>query len=784
MISERSDNTGLKSSLMKFPVDASKNSLLSNDLAKKTGDKKTNDLKQSTEISNNRRKIKSYENDSIFEAYEEETAKKKKMKEKKKEDVKINKIIVDDIENIYSCLGDKSSKKYSLQNVVLLMIPFFTTLCHWIFLFLTKSKLENNYCFSSLNQLDNCLESQICENEGEKIRLIIYNDTFAVEDNSLSESKKFIEEMKSINSYYKTFFMSYYYNMTKDKLLSTVDPIKYVDDKINFVVILTKKEKWNIFLLFSNMCLKDNIYLYLLVIIIAGGAIGSIVFGLLADIYGRKKLIISLLFLICFGFAFLIAITFLIQYKHDNFINEFRDKIKADLSIDQKNNYENIYANLKMAEYFEFMAPLYLVSLLILTLALRPINKISLALLLENSTSDLAALENFRKYNFVTTGIPHFLSFIILVLINNFYVFLIVFEFFFIVLLIVSILFINESMRYHYEYCEWNDLTNEVYSLFKINEELPINYKNNIEYEAFRIEENRQMNGNYIKRINSIFQYVKERLTYLKRDIRRNSSFIIKKEEVKFNPLIILTSLSANRVFNRLKFLLLIILFIIYIQIFFVERELVEAPFMKISELYLDIHNNYIVNSNFFILMIMALISNFFYYMCYRISCFKLVFYPSLVILTLLLVIYHYISGNSSEIPVNLNFANFNMQDFNSRRKLPYNTIVVLFFIYFFLIGINFYINILVTKITKTLYRGSLFGINSLIEVLAMAFGETLKFQINNCFLLIAGLNSIGIVSELYLGELKGIPNIINDLKQNIKIEDNKNKEKSKKTVL
>ena len=262
MISERSDNTGFKSSLMKFPVDPSKNSLLSTDLAKKTGDKKTNELKQSTEISNNRRKIKSYENDSIFEAYEEETEKKKKMKEKKKEDKKINKIIVDDIENIYSCLGDKSSKKYSLQNVVLLMIPFFTTLCHWIFLFLTKSKIENNYCFSNLNQLDNCLESQICENEGEKISLMIYNDTFAIEDNSLSESKKFIEEMKSINYYYKTFFILYYYRITKDKLLSSVDPIKYIEDKTNFVVILTKKEKWNIFLLFSNMCLKDNIHFF------------------------------------------------------------------------------------------------------------------------------------------------------------------------------------------------------------------------------------------------------------------------------------------------------------------------------------------------------------------------------------------------------------------------------------------------------------------------------------------------------------------------------------------
>ena len=784
MISERSDNTGFKSSLMKFPVDASKNSLLSNDLAKKNGDKKTNELKQSTEISNKRRKIKSYENESIFEAYEEETAKKKKMKDKKKEEKKINKIIVDDIENIYSCLGDRSSKKYSLQNIMLLTIPFFTTLCHWIFLFLTKSKLENNYCFSNLNQLDNCLEAQICENEGSQIRFMIYNDTFSIEDNSLSESKKFIEEMKSINTFYKTFFMSYYYNITKYKLLSSVDPIKYVEDKINFVVILTKNEKWNIFLKFSNMCLKDNIYLYLLVIIIVSGAIGSIVFGLLADIYGRKKIIISLLILICFSFAFLITITFLIQNKYNNYINEFRETIKIGIDYGLLNNYESIYASLKLAEYFEYMVPLYFVSLLILCVALRPINKISLALLLENSTSDLAVLENYRKYNFVTTGIPHFFSFIILVLTNNFFVFLIVFEIFFVILLILSILFINESMRYHYEYCEWNDLTDEVHSLFKITEELPINYKNNIEYEAFRVEENRQMNGTYIKRINSIFQYVKERLTYLKRDIRRNSSFIIKKEEVKFNPLVIFTSLSANRVFNRLKFLLLIILFIIYIQIFFVERELVEEPFIKISDLYLDINNNYIINSNYFILMIISLISNYFYYMCYRISCFKLIFYPSFVLLTLLLVIYHYISGTSGMIPLNLNFANFNMQDFNSKRKLPYGTITILFVIYFFLIGINFYMNILVTKITKTLYRGSLFGINSLLELLAFAFGETLKYQINNCFLLIAGLNTIGIVSELYLGELKGIPNIINDLKQNLKIEDNKNKEKSKKTVL
>jgi len=738
MKSERSDNTGFKSSLVKLPLDPSKNSLLSTDLGKKTGDKKTNEFKQSNNFSNNRKKLKSFENDSIFEAYEEETEKKKKIKDKDKEDKKFNKIIVDDIENIYSCLDNKFSKRYSIQNVVLLTIPFFTTLCHWIFLFLTKSKLENNYCFSDLNQLDICLESQVCDNLGGKISLIIYNDTFDIRDKSLSESELLLEEMKAINLNNKELFMQYYYRITKDKLLSSVDTVKYVEDKTRFAVILTKKEKWNIFLLFSNMCLKENINLYLLIIIIVGGAIGSIVFSLLADIYGRRKIIIVLLFLLIFGFSFLIVITFFIKNKQNILTKQSKNMAYHDEAYNKVHQIGIMNTQIEIANYLEKIVPLYLVSLLVLSVALRPLSKISLSLLLENSISDLNALQNFRKYNFVTTAVPHFFAFIILVLLNNFYIFLIVFDAFFFILLILTIIFVNESMRYHYEYCEWNDLTNELNSMFKITEDLPLVFKNNIEYEAFRIEENRQMNGNYLKRVNSIFEYVKQRITYLKRDIRRNSSFIIKKEEVKFNPLIILTSLSANRIFNRLRFLLLIILFIINIQIFFVERELVEAPFLKVKDLYLDLHHNYIINSNYFILMIFALISNFVYYMFYRISCFKLVFYPSVVLLTIALIVYHILSKQGSEIPINLNLNSFEMIDEHKKQNLSNKIIVWLIISYFFLIGINFYMNIIITKITKTLYRCSLFGIVSLLEVLAFAFGETLKYQIDHCFLLIA----------------------------------------------
>ena len=65
--------------------------------------------------------------------------------------------------------------------------------------------------------------------------------------------------------------------------------------------------------------------------------------------------------------------------------------------------------------------------------------------------------------------------------------------------------------------------------------------------------------------------------------------------------------------------------------------------------------------------------------------------------------------------------------------------------------------------------------------MLSLTFGEALNLQIENYFLLIGSLNLIGIVSEFYFGEIKSIPNIVNDLKQNINRENNKsNKDKSK----
>ena len=788
--SERSDYANLKSfiSKKKTQIDASRSSLLSSsEIGKKMTERKNSDIKQlnlATEKSINKKIRKQLENDSLhsFDNFDSDYPQNKKSNKikNKKEKKTLTKIVVDDIENIYSCLIDKSNKIFSIQKYFLYIIVFYTNVIHWTFLFLTKKKLENNYCYTKLNQFDICVPDQICSNINGRINLLLYNETFCISNKSMTRHQEFIEEMKLINEYYKTFFVSHNYQISKNKLLLPIDMVKYNADKINFAIVLTKRERWNLFLKFSSLCQRNNGYFYIILVIIVGGAFGSVLFGLMADIYGRKKIIINCLFLITFSFSIFTTYSLIIEKKYDYYLKEYQDIYKsinqADYDILSK-----LYSQTKTSEYFESTFPIFLISLLILSFALRPLGKICMALLLENSLNELQALENFRNYTFATTGLPPIFAFIMCVVVNNFNSTMIIITSIFLILFTLSFFLVSESMRYHYEYCEWKDLTDELMHLFKLTDDIPITFKNKIEFEAFKYEENKKIAGNLVRKINSIWDLVKQRIIFLNRDIRRNSTFIIKKDEVKGNPLIIYTCISSNRVYNKLKYLMVIILIIIYAQVFFVEKELVDIPFFSLSDLNFGFGYNYLLNSNYLLLGVVTFISNYFYYLCYRISCFKVIFYFSLITVTILLITYHFVSYQHIDFPLDINQSNFNMIERHYKNQRSSNLNILLLFIHFFLNGVNFYINILVIKITKTMYRCTLFGINTILALLSLTFGEALNLQIENYFLLIGSLNLIGIVSEFYFGEIKSIPNMVNDLKQNINRENNKsNKDKSK----
>ena len=780
--SERSDKQNSKSLFSRnMPLDASHNSLLSSSLTKKTNEKKNSDNKlpnNITEKSTNRKIKKQIEEDTFSLDNSKYDQSKNKKKEKKKINNKkdeINEFIVDDIQNIYSCIVNKSNKLFLVQQILLFSITCLVSICHWLFLFINVKKLERNYCLSNLNQFDSCSQDQICGDSEQKVNIILFNNTLNIHNNSKTLHQNFLDEFNLVNEYYKPFFINHSYTISKNRLFSSIQLMNYDSDRLNVAIILSKKENWNIFFKFYSFCQKEFYFFWASSIIVFAGGIGSIIFGVLGDLYGRKKLITFNLFIVTLSFTFITALTLKIEKKYDYYLKEYYDKYSS--TNDNNKILSLLYAQENVSKIFEENTVKFFASLILLCLVLRPLGKISLALLLENSTSELKVLENFRRYTFYTTGLPPFLTFLILIVVNDFTATIIVINSLFFILFICSIFFINESMRWHYEYCEWKELTNIINKLFKIEDKASITYKNKFGLEAFRYEENKKMLGNFEKKLNftsknqinsgnNVFNICRKRIVSLKRDIRRNCEVIIRKSEIQTNPIIIYTCLTSNRVFNKSKFLFLILLIIIYSQVHFVEKELIDAPFIKIKDLYFDSKNNYIINSNYFILLIITFLSNYLYYMFHRIDCFKIVLFVSLIFVTFLLILYYYTSDDSIEFPLDLNEINFLMMEQHNKLTRKTNTNILIIIIFFILNGINFYINLLILKISKTIYRCTLFGFNTFLSLLAYAFGESLNYQIEHYFFLIGSLNLVGIVVILYFGELKTIPYIINDLKQ------------------
>ena len=108
----------------------------------------------------------------ILEEIEEE---KKRKSPKKKEENKEKRYIVDNMEDILPKLSSEKIKLI-IQETLLYIIVFMVCVYHWIFLFISRDKLEQNFCYSN-SQFDACSEDQICKDYSTKMNIILFNNT-------------------------------------------------------------------------------------------------------------------------------------------------------------------------------------------------------------------------------------------------------------------------------------------------------------------------------------------------------------------------------------------------------------------------------------------------------------------------------------------------------------------------------------------------------------------------------------------------------------------------------
>ena len=728
----------------------------------------------------NKGDIDSYSVNRSLLIMEERNIEENKIKSPNKK--KEKRYIVDNMDNIFSKLNEPKMKLY-IQEILLYIIVFNVCLYHWIFLFLSRSKIEKNYCFNHLSQFDSCSTDQICSDYNTRLNLIIFNDSFCLENNSLNSHELFIEENKLINTYYKPFFLRYSHLLSTNKLFSKIQMLSNSNEKTNFVITLTAKEKWNIFYRFFSLCEFDNFYIIFVIMISFGGVIGSLAFGFLSDIYGRRSTIRSTLFIITITTSILASLSFYFDISYNKILENFQ---KNNNIVGQDPSFENIlsqlYAQGKIREKFRKAFNCFALDVFVLSAGLWPLLKSCMALLIENDTSELNVLIGFRRYNFAFGGLPALFTSLIYVNLNSFTCTFLILSIMNLILFILSIAFLEESVRYYYEYCEWPKLTEVILNTYKVDIE-DFRTLNDEQLKEFKKEEKLKSFNNTVRKMNfyskdennsdymyhiSFFADLREKNLALNRNIKRDTDFIIKLNDVKSNPTIIFICILSNRTFIDSKFLILIILILLYILQDLLEKELLETPYFSINDLFLDLNHNIVLNSVFFFYAIINLVSNFFFYGLYRINCFKTIIVGALIYITLALLAYYFLTNDSEYTPLDLNQYNFSMLKYYQKDKIPRIYLFLLFTIYFPLNGVLFYVYLLILKVSKTIYRCTYFSIHSISLIIAMVISECIHYQMEHYFLFLCVLNLLCLITFAFLSEFKELLYVINDLKIDI----------------
>ena len=246
--------------------------------------------------------------------------------------------------------SNKNKKKINccdyFTNLILscFLLLIFNNCVLWIFCYMASIQKNESYCYNPyLREFEVCVDFDFCPSSGN-------HDFIYINDDDLSNAE-IKNEINNINNKYQDFynFESKIFSKLNNKFVKNDSTLS----KYSITIILTKNENY----LFNNTfrvgC--ENYLLGILIIIAISSTIGTLLFGLLADIFGRKKILISANIIQTFGGLILFLTTFFItKYNkedilkekfNENFINSFANYFNE--SIKFSNIYINNYLEIK-----------------------------------------------------------------------------------------------------------------------------------------------------------------------------------------------------------------------------------------------------------------------------------------------------------------------------------------------------------------------------------------------------------------------------------------------------
>lgn len=690
----------------------------------------------------------------------------------------------------------------SLCNFLLLILNN----CYiWILLFMLSKPKNNSYCYNvTTKEFETCDINGYCPSNG--IHDFIYTNS----DSIVNIDQK--AELNSINEKYRDFYVqeSMMFSNLNQKYSKTTETFS----KYSVTVVINKNENY----LFNNSfrvgC--NSFYFEILTCLFFAFIIGNILFGLIADLWGRKNILILTVAIQIVG-SFLL---FIFSYSINNFDDNYLDKIKIDDNMMNNiipntnlisnyayiNNYKKKYGDIK-SEIFQYlyiknnfqkMKIFILFSFFMIFSVNSSVKNITLSYLIENALTE----ESLSLYYFLyilAVPLSLFITTFLVIYTDSFYYPILIIAILQFIIILIIYLFFFESQRFNFEYCYYSKITD--FTEYLIGKE---NLRNN-----YRIKEVDPKNNNFLnnEKENSKFfaiyypkdyyriqteincEKLNERVSlldtfhytkvgyykylYINEIIKRTKNkFMVEKFDIYNNPLILLDLMNKEKQFKK-KFLVISSFIISASTVLHLSLQKVIGSHFHSRE---NLISKKIFRSSLFVYILITsiLILPFTHY---YIKCFGfwLILIPSLFIIILSTLIYEIIKFSADSTEIDLSSYTYKLSDAKTSGSKQYLYPFV-FIISLLAISLQYCLYFIIIKLTKTIYRCCLIGCFQWYSDLILILCIGLERYLGGAYYTAGLFSVIALVSSLFIHITEDTLSISEY--REIKFDENKIKEK------
>ena len=698
----------------------------------------------------------------------------------------INNIITDPshVETVFTEASEKSPKKdekynikkkrtccdYFFNLVLICFLMIFLNGCYIWIVFIIFSRPKNKfYCFDSdSREFKICGLYDFCPING--VRDIIYSDS--IYDININN------EIKNINDKYIDFYVKQatVYSFMNKKI-SRKNPTMH---KFGVTIISTYKENYLLKNTFKTGC--ENYMLNVVLAIGFGTIIGNIIFGYVGDIFGRKKVIIIAHFIEIIGSLIIIFTTysavnrgkkitdeefkpfnnkkiFNFDYTKDdyyhiqNFIRYFNLKYFENSNMNKiyKENFntfiQEILESKYINDYFMKYRFLFVFGFFLIFSSNSTIKSSILAFILENALTEYSMNLYFLYFNF-TFPLSLFFTIIMITSLDSFHFFMLIVCILQFLLIIIYTIFFYESQRFNFEYAYYTRITDfAVYILGedklkrKYSEDFKYNEKSNIDKEKVQINlyYSKDTRDKYKIKNELNNNQENESATFLSSFLeseedskisKKKKENIIKRNYILGNPFSILSLINKEKLIKSHMFLVLSFISSLSLVSNISLSKITSPAFITREKL---ITSETIIFSNITLYPILYFIILFPFIHAF-IKCIGLgiILRISLGMTFVSCIIYELICLSSREM------TDLTETKYNSMDIIYYKYIKALTaFIYLDSIsnvGIQYSLYFFLTKLTKTIYRCSFFGICNIFIDLAFLISLALEEAIEKTY--------------------------------------------------